>query len=117
MCIAWGDPHYKTFDKSGWHTFMGKCKYVASESVGVPSNSNRWFRIVAENEVRFNRTAVSYLKEVTLYLDGGNTVIVIKKGGVVTVRKIIFPILRTKTWRYILFGITSMLLRLIPRGH
>ena len=76
-----------TFDKSGWHDFMGKCKYIMSESVGIPTTNKRWFRIVAENEERDNEPAVSWLKEVTLYLDGGNTVIVIKKKGVVTVCK------------------------------
>lgn len=80
-CVASGDPHYTTFDKRRYD-FMGNCSYVMSK----PCNSTTlpYFEVHADNENRFNKPKISYLKAVHVYVY--NKKISILKGGTVQVR-------------------------------
>ncbi|XP_056156221.1 zonadhesin, like [Lampris incognitus] len=75
-CIASGDPHYTTFDKRKYN-FMGNCSYVMSE----PCNSTALphFEVHTDNENRYNRPSISYLKAVHVYVR--KVKISILKGG------------------------------------
>uniref|UniRef100_UPI003AAC3F13 zonadhesin, like n=1 Tax=Centroberyx gerrardi TaxID=166262 RepID=UPI003AAC3F13 len=77
-CIASGDPHYTTFDKRKYN-FMGNCSYLMSE----PCNDTNLphFEVHADNENRYNRPSISYLKAVHVYVH--NLKISILKGGTV----------------------------------
>ncbi|XP_077974758.1 IgGFc-binding protein-like [Styela clava] len=81
ICRAWGDPHYTMFEQSSKYDFMGLCTYTMSESVGYERTSKQWFAVHAENEGRFNRTDVSWVKNVIIQLDNGHVAIVIGKDG------------------------------------
>lgn len=80
-CVASGDPHYTTFDKRRYD-FMGNCSYVMSK----PCNTTTlpYFEVHADNENRFNRPKISYLKAVHVYVY--DVKISILKGGTVRVR-------------------------------
>ncbi|KAM9827438.1 LOW QUALITY PROTEIN: zonadhesin, like [Neosynchiropus ocellatus] len=79
-CIASGDPHYTTFDKRKYD-FMGNCTYLMSS----PCNKTTlpYFEVHVENENRFNRPSISYVKAVHVHVDGVK--ISILKGGTVQV--------------------------------
>ncbi|XP_037116970.1 zonadhesin, like isoform X3 [Syngnathus acus] len=82
-CIASGDPHYTTFDKRKYN-FMGNCSYrmtgVCNESA-LPD-----FAVYADNENRYNRPSISYVKAVHVYVVSGR--VSIFKGGAVHVNGI-----------------------------
>ncbi|XP_037615491.1 zonadhesin, like [Sebastes umbrosus] len=79
-CIASGDPHYTTFDKRKYN-FMGNCSYLMSKPCNETTLPH--FEVHADNENRFNRPTISYLKAVHVYV---HTVkISILKGGTVQV--------------------------------
>ncbi|XP_017282542.1 zonadhesin, like [Kryptolebias marmoratus] len=79
-CIASGDPHYTTFDKRKYN-FMGNCSYLMSGNCN--STTLPFFEVHADNEHRYNRPTISYVKAVHVYL---RTVkISILKGGTVQV--------------------------------
>uniref|UniRef100_UPI0037E8B019 zonadhesin, like n=1 Tax=Semicossyphus pulcher TaxID=241346 RepID=UPI0037E8B019 len=79
-CIASGDPHYTTFDKRKYN-FMGNCSYLMS----APCNTTAlpYFEVHADNENRFNRPTISYVKAVHVHVR--NVKISILKGGTVQV--------------------------------
>ncbi|XP_018526611.1 zonadhesin, like isoform X3 [Lates calcarifer] len=79
-CIASGDPHYTTFDKRKYN-FMGNCSYLMSG----PCNETvlPYFEVHADNENRFNRPTISYVKAVHVYVQ--MVKISILKGGTVQV--------------------------------
>ena len=80
-CIASTDPHYTTFDKRKYN-FMGNCSYLMSKPCNETTLPH--FEVHADNENRYNRPTVSYLKAVHVYV---HTVkISILKGGTVQVR-------------------------------
>ncbi|KAM4694334.1 IgGFc-binding protein-like [Discoglossus pictus] len=60
-CIAYGDPHYHTFDQQTHH-FMGICTYTLSK-LCTNSSSLPYFNIEAKNEHRSNPW-VSYVQKV-----------------------------------------------------
>lgn len=80
-CVASGDPHYTTFDKRRYN-FMGNCSYVMSK----PCNTTTlpYFEVHADNENRYNKPKISYLKAVHVYVY--DVKISILKGGTVQVR-------------------------------
>jgi len=80
-CIATGDPHYTTFDKRKYN-FMGNCSYLMS----TPCNSTSlpYFGVHVDNENRYNRPTISYVKAVHVYVH--MVKISILKGGTVQVR-------------------------------
>ncbi|TMS02031.1 Zonadhesin [Larimichthys crocea] len=77
-CIASGDPHYTTFDKRNYN-FMGNCSYLMSG----PCNETTlpYFEVHADNENRFNKPTISYVKAVHVYVQ--MVKISILKGGTV----------------------------------
>ncbi|XP_071334202.1 zonadhesin, like isoform X3 [Trachinotus anak] len=79
-CIASGDPHYTTFDKRKYN-FMGNCSYLMS----APCNETSlpYFEVHADNENRYNRPTISYVKAVHVYVQ--MLKISILKGGTVQV--------------------------------
>ncbi|XP_055757341.1 IgGFc-binding protein-like [Salvelinus fontinalis] len=77
-CIASGDPHYTTFDKKKYN-FMGNCSYLMSEPCNHTSVPH--YEVHADNENRFNKPTISYLKAVHVYVRGVK--ISILKGGTV----------------------------------
>ncbi|XP_072232326.1 zonadhesin, like [Leuresthes tenuis] len=81
-CIASGDPHYTTFDKHKYN-FMGNCSYLMS----APCNSTSlpYFEVHADNENRYNRPTISYVKAVHVYVH--MVKISILKGGTVQVNE------------------------------
>ncbi|XP_029944228.1 zonadhesin, like [Salarias fasciatus] len=79
-CIASGDPHYTTFDKRKYN-FMGNCSYLMSgpcNQTAVP-----YFEVHTDNENRFNKPSISYVKAVHVYVHAVK--ISILKGGTVQV--------------------------------
>ncbi|XP_035490491.2 zonadhesin, like isoform X3 [Scophthalmus maximus] len=79
-CIASGDPHYTTFDKRKYN-FMGNCSYLMSKPCNETALPH--FEVHADNENRYNRPAISYIKAVHVYVQGMK--ISILNGGTVQV--------------------------------
>ncbi|XP_033465892.2 zonadhesin, like isoform X3 [Epinephelus lanceolatus] len=79
-CIASGDPHYTTFDKRKYN-FMGNCSYLMSGPCNKTSLPH--FEVHADNENRFNKPTISYVKAVHVYVH--SLKISILKGGTVQV--------------------------------
>ncbi|MBN3295301.1 KCP protein, partial [Amia calva] len=75
-CIAFGDPHYRTFDGKMIH-FQGACTYVLAEDCEEGD-----FSIHATNDDR-GRKGVSWTKEVTMYV--GDVVVQLLQDWVVLV--------------------------------
>ncbi|XP_039224021.1 kielin/chordin-like protein isoform X1 [Crotalus tigris] len=75
-CVAFGDPHYRTFDGKMIH-FQGGCVYVLSQDCHGGD-----FSIHVTNEDR-GRPGVSWTKEVTMLI--GDTTVQLLQDGVVTV--------------------------------
>ncbi|KAJ8309988.1 hypothetical protein KUTeg_011853 [Tegillarca granosa] len=67
LCMASGDPHYKTFDGQMIH-FMGTCKYTLSKSLTI--NDECAFNIEVKNEHRRNNKRVAYTRLVDLTIYG-----------------------------------------------
>ncbi|CAK8674588.1 unnamed protein product [Clavelina lepadiformis] len=82
-CIAWGDPHYMTFDGSGLFDFMGICEYYMARTHRIPDADPSWFSIKASNEHRGSNTRVSYLRKITVGFFGGEVVFDLEKNGVI----------------------------------
>ncbi|XP_070814330.1 zonadhesin, like [Chaetodon trifascialis] len=64
-CIASGDPHYTTFDKRKYN-FMGNCSYLMSGSCN--KTTLPFYEVHADNENRYNRPTISYVKAVHVYV-------------------------------------------------
>ncbi|XP_044040733.1 zonadhesin, like isoform X2 [Siniperca chuatsi] len=79
-CIASGDPHYTTFDKRKYN-FMGNCSYLMSGPCN--ETSLPYFEVHTDNENRYNRPTISYVKAVHVYVH--MVKISILKGGTVQV--------------------------------
>ncbi|KAL7979814.1 hypothetical protein Chor_008152, partial [Crotalus horridus] len=75
-CVAFGDPHYRTFDGKMIH-FQGGCVYVLSQDCHGGD-----FSIHVTNEDR-GRPGVSWTKEVTVLI--GDTTVQLLQDGVVMV--------------------------------
>ncbi|XP_019212039.1 zonadhesin [Oreochromis niloticus] len=79
-CVASGDPHYTSFDKRKYD-FMGNCSYLMSS----PCNDTTvpYFEVHTDNDNRYNRPTISYVKAVHVYAQ--MVKISILKGGTVQV--------------------------------
>ncbi|XP_061664711.1 zonadhesin, like isoform X2 [Syngnathoides biaculeatus] len=88
-CIASGDPHYTTFDKRKYN-FMGNCSYMMSGVCNV--SALPIFEVIADNENRYNRPTISYVKAVHVHAllsnESGVHHVSIFKGGTVHVNGI-----------------------------
>ncbi|KAJ8032166.1 Kielin/chordin-like protein [Holothuria leucospilota] len=83
-CIAFGDPHYRTFDGKLIH-FQGTCRYVMSMEC-----TNQDFIVEVKNSNRNVGGGVSWTEEVTVIVDG--TQVDLGQSGIVKVdREIIIP--------------------------
>ncbi|XP_061920411.1 zonadhesin, like [Entelurus aequoreus] len=96
-CIASGDPHYTTFDKRKYN-FMGNCSYLMAGICNI-SSALPLFEVHTDNENRYNRPTISYVKAVhvlVLYPNGTSSIfqwgtvhnVSIFKGGTVHVNGI-----------------------------
>ncbi|XP_077999976.1 kielin/chordin-like protein [Glandiceps talaboti] len=63
-CIAYGDPHYRTFDGKTIH-FQGTCKYIMAMDC-----ENQDFTVEVKNDDRGAFGAVSWTQEVTVIVSG-----------------------------------------------
>ncbi|KAJ8416806.1 hypothetical protein AAFF_G00326840 [Aldrovandia affinis] len=79
-CIASGDPHYTTFDRRRYN-FMGNCSYLMAEACNTSLSPP--FSVYADNEHRFNRLSITYIKAVHVHTLG--VVVSVLKGGTVQV--------------------------------
>ncbi|TNN41391.1 Zonadhesin [Liparis tanakae] len=79
-CVASGDPHYTTFDKHKYN-FMGNCSYLMTRPCNETTLPH--FEVHTDNEYRFNRPTISYVKAVHVYVRGVKVSIL--KGGTVQV--------------------------------
>ncbi|XP_017261029.1 kielin/chordin-like protein isoform X2 [Kryptolebias marmoratus] len=86
-CIAFGDPHYRTFDGRMLH-FQGACTYVLTQDCEGGD-----FSVHATNDDR-GRNGVSWTKEVTVFL--GNVTVQLLQDWVVKVNEevVALPFLR-----------------------
>lgn len=76
VCTVFGDPHYKTFDGRIFN-FQGSCKYLlARDCAGGRANST--FSIRITNDAR-NSMAFSWLRTVTVRLEGGYKISLMQK--------------------------------------
>ncbi|XP_054985230.1 kielin/chordin-like protein [Sorex araneus] len=86
-CMAFGDPHYRTFDGRLLH-FQGSCSYVLAKDCGGGD-----FSVQVTNDGR-GRSGVSWTQEVTVLL--GDVAVGLLQGGAVTVegQPVALPFLR-----------------------
>nr|UQT06002.1 adhesion protein 1 [Theama mediterranea] len=74
LCVASGDPHYKTYDGQ-WIHFMGRCTYSMSESVRAPKGCNFQVRvknydILAKIKTDWRKMEVSWTRYAELRIGG-----------------------------------------------
>lgn len=72
QCVAWGDPHYVSFDQVTHH-FMGVCSYRLTETCFTNKSTAqnlKAFYITTANEYRGSNKRVSFAKSVTLNYQG-----------------------------------------------
>ncbi|XP_069114973.1 IgGFc-binding protein-like [Argopecten irradians] len=67
LCMASGDPHYRTFDRQMIH-FMGTCKYTLTRS--IDRNGTCSFNVEVKNERRGRNTRVSFTRFVDVEIYG-----------------------------------------------
>ncbi|KAJ8038778.1 IgGFc-binding protein [Holothuria leucospilota] len=78
LCVAWGDPHYTTFDGLKYD-FQGDCEYTMVEECNTTSS----FEVIANNVKNKPSDPVAYVREVRLVYE--DSVYEIKYGGDVLV--------------------------------
>jgi len=66
-CSAYGDPHYRQFDKK-YYTFNGFCKYTMTKYIDPHGNCS--FNIEVKNERRGSRRRISYTRLIDVHMYG-----------------------------------------------
>ncbi|KAK3093998.1 hypothetical protein FSP39_022729 [Pinctada imbricata] len=89
LCMASGDPHYKTYDGSIIH-FMGICKYTMTKS--KDSNDECAFNVEVKNEHRGGNTRVSFTKSVDVTIYGKTVRILPQRKVLISGRRRHLPI-------------------------
>ena len=102
-CVVFGEPHYHTFDGFLFH-FQGSCAYLLARQC-LQTSSLPFFSVEAKNEHR-GGSAVSWVKELSVEVNGYK--ILIPKGsyGKVKVRPSPSSIGRWGSWRCFILGKT-----------
>ena len=80
LCVAWGDPHYMTYDRSLLH-YQGTCTYLLTGT--CDASSLPAFSVRVKNEHRYGNDRVSYVK--MLQVTHGDVKITLRKGRKVMV--------------------------------
>uniref|UniRef100_G1NMD3 VWFD domain-containing protein n=1 Tax=Meleagris gallopavo TaxID=9103 RepID=G1NMD3_MELGA len=72
-CWAWGDPHYRTFDRLDFD-FEGTCTYTMAEFCG---NDPRLvpFKVEGKNRIRSEVKSISYISLANIEVDGVQTLL------------------------------------------
>ncbi|XP_019621165.1 PREDICTED: IgGFc-binding protein-like [Branchiostoma belcheri] len=83
-CVAFGDPHYITFD-GHMHHFQGACTYTLTRNCG--NNTLPYFNVKTRNENRGGNLRVSYVTDVTVEVY--NHTIVVEKNKIVYIDQLI----------------------------
>ncbi|XP_078695151.1 uncharacterized protein LOC144924079 isoform X4 [Branchiostoma floridae x Branchiostoma belcheri] len=83
-CVAYGDPHYITFD-GRTHHFQGACTYTLTRNCG--NNTLPYFNVETRNENRGGNLRVSYVTDVTVEVY--NHTIVVEKNKIVYIDQLI----------------------------
>ena len=85
---------------------MGVGTFILTQSKGIDSKDDMWFRIETENERRYGNTRVSYLKSVTVKLLGGEVTVLMKKGKKIEVSRLISKLSKNGIkWKAIKFDL------------
>ncbi|KAK3092565.1 hypothetical protein FSP39_004471 [Pinctada imbricata] len=93
LCMASGDPHYKTYDGNIIH-FMGSCRYTLTKS--TKNGDACAFNVEVKNEHRGQNTRVSYTRYVDVQIYGLSVRLLPKGKVLVNGKRKYLPIMENK---------------------